>query len=420
MLMPAGKLARTWLSVVVVLAILVAANASWAAGKLRILHTFTSGDVAAPNGDGPLAFDSSGNLYGTTGTGGSGSGCGGGCGTVFQLRPTSSGWTESVLYNFSNNGDSAYGPQFGVSLDTAGNLYGTASFGAPSCGTIFQLVPNFGGGWTENILHAFNPNNIPGDACNPSSALVSDAAGNLYGLTSSGGTYGEGAAFELTAISGGAWSYSVIYSFGAQFGDSGGPSGNLALDGAGDLFGTSLSGGFYGVGTVFRLSLTSAGWTGTVIYDFTGGDNGQYPEAGVTFDPQGNLYGTTYGGGADAVGVVYQLKPTRRGFWTLHVIHSFTGNNDGGHPSFGSLAIDGKGSLYGETLYGGFYGYGAVFELMKPTTGRGFETVLHSFANGPDGENPSGGLIFDPAGNLYGTVPTGGASGYGIVFEVIP
>lgn len=183
----------------------------------------------------------------------------------------------------------------------------------------------------------------------------------------------------------------------------------------------------YGYGTVFKLTPNPSGdWTETILYDFTGGDNGGHPYAGVILDAQGNLYGTTGLGGKDNVGVVFELKPSK-GFWNITVLHSFTGGHDGGNPGYGSLAMDSTGNLYGTTAYGGLYEYGTVFELaFSSTTGTWKETVLHSFSGGPDGGYPWSGLIFDAVGNLYGTAQFGGdlslCNGYGcsVVFEVSP
>lgn len=139
----------------------------------------------------------------------------------------------------------------------------------------------------------------------------------------------------------------------------------------------------------------------------------------MIFDAKGNLYGTTTEGGADAVGSVFQLTPTK-GDWTMHVIHTFTGGTDGGDPTFGGLVINRAGNLYGETFYGGLYGYGVAYKLAKSAHGKWTQTVLHSFTNGRDGAYPAGGLIFGSSGNLCGTTNWGGAKGYGVVYEVIP
>ncbi len=388
---------------------------SFAAEKLKVLQTFNgTTNGAYPNGEGPLILTSLGNVLGPTGSGGSGTGCANdGCGVVFELTLKQNGWKESVLYDFSTDSTTGFAPEFGLISDPAGNLYGPAFY--ENCGSIFKLAPDSSGGWTENVLHVFNA--IPSDACDPSGGLVSDALGNLYGLTSNGGGYGEGAAYELTPNADGSWSYSVIYSFGQQFGDNSHPFGTLAIDSAGNLYGAA-SGGLYGEGNVFKLTNTGTDWTDSVIFYLTA-QTGGGPAGGVIFDRQGNLYGATSGGGTGGLGTVYQLIPEPKGSWKPNLLHSFTGNDDGASPSSGSLTIDAVGNLYGETFYGGVYAWGTLFEIVKPATGsRWTETILHSFANEQDGNSPSGGVTLDSAGNLYGTA-AGGALGYGLVFEIL-
>jgi uncharacterized repeat protein (TIGR03803 family) len=176
----------------------------------------------------------------------------------------------------------------------------------------------------------------------------------------------------------------------------------------------------YGGGAVFELTNTGQGWKESLLYNFTGGDNGDSPLAGVVFDSQGNLYGTTLSGGQDEVGTVFQLTPTQGG-WDHQVLYSFTGGLDGGSPYYGSLALDAAGNLFGTTRYGGEAQLGTVFKLTRsPHSHKWNETVLHSFAGAPDGVNPIFGLVLDPAGNLYGTTPAGGINDLGAVFEITP
>jgi uncharacterized repeat protein (TIGR03803 family) len=367
--MPTGRLSQASISTVAYFTlILLFVNGASATANLTVLHSFKNGsDGAYPNEQGPLIFDSIGNLYGTTQSGGSGTSCGeSGCGTVFQLTPTNGLWIKTVLYNFSNNGTDGYSPQFGVSVDNAGNLYGVSAGGGVSgCGVIFQLTPTLGS-WTENVLHSFH--DVSSDGCLPSGGLISDAAGNLYGITSAGGDNGNGTVFQLESNSG---NYAVICSLGAVFGDGSSASGALVFDKAGNLYGVTLNGGIYGYGTIFKLTYSS-GWTETTIYEFTGSDNGANPYAGLTFDNQGNLYGTTYRGGTDTVGVVFRLTPTK-GMWAIHVVHDFTGGLDGGVPTYGGVLMDSAGNLYGETLYGGLNGYLSrfvrMFDSQKPHPG---------------------------------------------------
>jgi uncharacterized repeat protein (TIGR03803 family) len=383
--------------------------------KGKVLNSFNLTNGASPTG--PLTFDSSGNLYGTTDAGGVGNGCANnGCGIVYELSPSGSTWTETVLHTFMNGNDGG-GPQGGVIFDKTGNLYGTTLYagGGNGCGTIFELVPS-GGSWTNNVLHSFNSD--LGDGCFPYSGLTFDKSGNLYGTTASGGTNDTGVVFELTPNSGGGWNFSVIYSFGpAGSGDGVNPFGTLVIDGGGNLYGTTYGGGLYQAGSVVKLAPANGGWTESVLYNFIGLTTGTNPYAGVIFDSNGNLFGTTYQGGVDNVGVIFELTPSN-GNWTINVLYTFTGGPDGGHPASASLLMDAKGNLYGETFNGGHGQFGVAFQLIPPSGGGGWtENVLHRFVNSVDGSNPTGGLIFDSLGNLYGTDAHGGVGGYGIAFE---
>ena len=274
-----------------------------------VLHAFTGGnDGVYPYGN--LVFDGAGNLYGTTLAGGKGGG-----GVVFQLTPKQGGgWTENVLYGFplSLNG-TPYGanPYAGVVLDRSGNLYGTTwtggsgtgpgcYFGA-GCGTVFQLTPS-AGGWTENVLYNFQNGS---DGRNPYGLIV-DASGNLYGTTTGNGAYGA-TVFELSPSNGG-WKYSLLYSFTGNGGNFNVPNGNLTMDQAGNLYGTTFQDGSYSSGSVFKLTPSNGGWTETDLYDFSGPD-GANPMGGITFDSHGNLFGTTAYGGDYSCGVAYEITP---------------------------------------------------------------------------------------------------------------
>ena len=257
--------------------------------------------------------------------------------------------------------------------------------------------------WNEKVLHSFNDNGQDGGT--PEAGLIFDAAGNLYGTTLGGGTYGGGTVFELTPTAGGGWTEKVLYSFCSQPNctDGAGPLAGLILDAAGNLYGTTSQGGDYQCpsgtytycGTVFELKpIAGGGWTEQVLHSFDGsGTDGTYPSAGLIFDAAGNLYGTTQVGGYYGGGTVFELTPTAGGAWTENVLFSFDGT--GGAVPFAGLIFDGAGNLYGTTYEGGTYSNGTVFELT-PTAGGGWtEQVLHGFGNGTDGYYPHAGLIFD-------------------------
>jgi len=265
-----------------------------------ILYQFMDGSDGASPGNGDLYFDSAGNIYGTTFSGGDLQACGGfGCGTVFKLTPSGGGWTKTTILAF--NGNDGATPYSGLTPDAAGNLYGTTvEGGAHQNGTVYQLTPS-GGSWTQTILYDF-PNSNDGHW--PVGGLVSDAAGNLYGATEVGGSAGGGTVYELTN-SDGHWTFTVIYSFSGHAG----PYSKLAMDAAGNLFGTTYGDGSAGVGTVFKLMRSGSGWTYALLHDFTGGSDGASPLGGVLLDAGGHVYGTAEMGGAHGWGVVYKVAP---------------------------------------------------------------------------------------------------------------
>ena len=369
-----------------------------------------------------LVFDKAGNLYGTTQLGGANS-----QGTVFAVTHNSDGsWTETILYSFTGSADGAQ-PSAGLIFDASGNLYGTTNFGGSGscnlgCGTVFKLTPA-SGGWTETVLYTFTSGS---DGREPYARLLFDAAGNLYGTTLLGGNVnsvcstGCGTVFKLTSASGG-WTESVLYAFtGAADGAS--PYDGLAFDSAGNLYGTAYTAGAAGSGVIFKLSSGSSGWTESVLHAFKGGYDGKYSYGDIILDAAGNLYGTAFQGGAKGYGVVFQLAPGSKGGWLEKVLHSF-GNSPSANPVAG-LVMDPAGNLYGTTLAGGNQtscgaACGTLFKLAPTSTGVWTYTPIHVFGHGTDGYHPSGDLILDAAGNLYGTTQAGGAQGSGLVFEIM-
>jgi uncharacterized repeat protein (TIGR03803 family) len=335
--------------------------------------------------------------------------------TVLMTATSAVAQTENVLLNFgSRNGQT---PEAGLIFDAAGNLYGTtAGGGAFGHGTAFELTPNGSGGWTEKLLHSFNSNGKDGYL--PYASLVLDAAGNLYGTTFSGGAHGEGTVFELTPNGSGGWSEKQLHSFGGIGTDGYGPYGNLILDAAGNLYGTTFyGGGTRDYGTVFELMpVTGGGWKEKILLRFSGG-NGERPLGGLIFDSSGNLYGTANEGGASGHGTVFELTPGTGGTWTTTVLYNFD-SYDGAYPA-GGLIFDGAGNLYGTTSGGGS-GFGNVFELTPASGGGWTESVLLQFDGGSQGGYPCQNLISDSAGNVYGTTNIGGANSHGTVFELTP
>jgi uncharacterized repeat protein (TIGR03803 family) len=392
--------------------------------------------------EGAVLFDSNGNLY-TTANGGGSASCGGGfaCGVVFELSPTSLGpWHETVI-DFLSGAQAGENPAAGLVFDASGNLYGTTSAGGNlndcsgvGCGVVFQLSPQSDGRWRETILHTFTGGR---DGAVPFSSLIFDAAGNLYGTTSQGGVPGCGGGpgcgtvFELSPDGVGHWHETVLHAFtGGR--DGWAPYSSLIFDTAGNLYGNTAGGGSVascsgaGCGVIFELSPTSSGsWTETVLHAFNGVSDGSDPIGNLVFDSAGNLYGVTFfastGCDGQGCGTIFELSPTSGGQWKGKGLHIFSGGVDGAYPAAG-LVLDALGNIYGTASRGGGpCGCGVVFKFSPKSSGGWQETLLHTFTGGTaDGQLPFASLVFDPAGNLYGTTFGGGSAGYGTVFEITP
>jgi uncharacterized repeat protein (TIGR03803 family) len=392
----------------------------------KVLYQF----MGAPDGGNPemsaLVFDSVGNLYGTTAGGGTY-----GWGTVFELTPRQDGgWAENILYIFTGSADGGE-PLTGVTFDKVGNLYGTTLTGgvhgtncdAEGCGTVFELAPNLDGTWTESVIYNF------GEGDFPTWGVTFDDVGNLYGVTGFSGQYNAGAVFELSPIRSGGWTKSTLYTFTGGA-DGRLPYGGLVFDAKGNLYGSTYEGGKgscnNGCGTVFELSPTGdGGWSGSQLHAFTGGDDGAVPVGNLTLDAAGNVYGTTTSGisqGRNYGGEVFMLSPASSGRWRLRVLHAFDWHEGGGLPN-GGLVFDSSGNLYGTTQAGPPGSGGMVFEL-SPGTGdfvrfRSFSLLYD------DGFQPLAGVVLDSAGDVYSTTLGGGSdtrcgNGCGVVFEVTP
>ena len=322
--------------------------------------------------------------------------------------------TESVLWSYGTPGD-GQDPRAGLIMDSAGNLFGTTSSGgANGQGTVFEVPKSASGYGAESVLWSFG---APGDGQAPRAGLLTDGSCNLYGTTTYGGAYGYGAVFEIPKTASGYGTESVLWSFGAP-GDGQDPRADLIMDSAGNLFGTTSSGGAGGNGTVFEIPKTTSGYgTESVLWSFGATPDGQNPQAGLLMDNYGNLFGTTSSGGANSHGAVFEIPKTASGYGTESVLWSFGATPDGQNPQAG-LIMDNYGNLFGTTSGGGANGHGAVFEIPRTATGYGTESVLWSFGATPDGQNPQAGLLLDNSGNLFGTTSSGGANGHGTVFEI--
>jgi uncharacterized repeat protein (TIGR03803 family) len=313
-------------------------------------------------------------------------------------------------------------------MDSSGNLFGTTlSGGAHGLGAVYRLSPASGGRWKETIIYSFKGG--PGDGASPHATLLQDGSGNLYSTTIQGGlksknctstapSTGCGVVFQLTPNSNGTWSESILHFFtGGE--DGGNPYGALVQDSNGSFYSTTSVGGSKNDGVAYKLSLSGSSWSETVLHDFTGNPDGTTPYAGLTFDTAGNLYGTTYGGGSSGWGIVYELSLSGSS-WSEKILHSFAGRAAGdGAQTFSGVVLDGSGNVFGSTIGGGISGYGTVFELKAAT---GFaNTILHNFnLNNIDGTLPNG-ILFDALGNLWGSTSGGGANGgAGTIFKMTP
>jgi len=381
------------------LSILVVLSVSSPAQTYQVIHNFSGTD-----GDGPFAgltLDAAGNLYGTTGYGGSN-----GCGNIFKLSPHGSSWVLNQFYSlqsgdgcepaarvvFGPNG-ALYGSTFNsifslrpppsrptsvlspwmlttlytfgypytsgeyptgdLIFDQAGNLYGAAGFGGiqneecySGCGTIFELSPSGGGSWTESTLYSFTDSP---DGSNPV-GVIFDTAGDILGMTSQGGGNSGGIVFELSR-SGSNWVESRLHSF--IFGINGNPAAGLVADGAGNFYGSAGT-------TIFELSPSNGGWIYTLLYNLPDSYEG-WPTAPLTLDGAGNIYGTINGYCQLCPGAIFKLTNTSGG-WTFTSLHDFTGGDDGSHPS-STVLFDAAGNAYGTASWGGTHGDGVVWEI---------------------------------------------------------
>ncbi len=394
------------------------------AQTFSVIHTFTGGaDGYQPYAG--LTIDRGGHLYGTTSEYPQG-------GTVFEMKQVNGNWSFSTILPFNlNNG---WLPFSRVVFGPGGSMFGTTFEGGTSencefgCGAVYNIRPpravcnRSNCPWAGNAIVSFTDGL---DGGNPNLVdPVFDAAGNLYGTATTGGTSGIGVAYKLTR-SNGVWSETVIHNFNGT--DGAYPYSGVIFDQAGNVYGTTGYGGQYDKGTVYRLSPSGSGWTLTTLYSFQGTSDGEYPSATLVFDGAGNLYGATPVGGSGGGGTVFRLSPAGGG-WSFSLLYSLTRQiiNDSYPGVFNALVLDAAGNLYGADHAATPNGYGSVFKLT-PSNGSWTYTSLHDFSGGSDGANPSGGVNFDMNGNLYGTTLLGGSQGgncftvgCGVVWEITP
>jgi uncharacterized repeat protein (TIGR03803 family) len=422
-----NRIQRATMLLILVVFVVIFVNELLQARSLDVVHGFNG----PPDGWSPWAapiHDKRGNYYATTWAGGAL-----GFGTVFKID---SAGKETILHNFVGGNDGS-NPWAGLTIDAAGNIYGTTnSGGGPycfnnyGCGVVFRLSPHGKHGWKETILYAFKG---ASDGAHPGfGTLARDTVGNLYGTTTYGGggycSTGCGVVFRLTHIFG-VWKEQVLHVFasGSQT-DGTAPYASVVLDDAGNLYGTTSMGGSpisCNCGTVFELDKTGKE---TILYNFTGGADGFDPIATLLRDAAGNLYGTTLQGGSSigyGYGTAFKLDPTG----AKSILHTFNGYPADGAGPRAALVRDSAGNLFGTTYYGGNKsgngfcavgghpsGCGTVFKIDK----NGKETVLHNFSYPVDGAEVSAGVALDAKGNLYGATAVGGPhdNDGGIVYKL--
>ena len=387
--------------------------------SVRALHHFGGG----PDGTWPLAglvSDRNGSLYGTTYYGGAT----GNNGTVFRITPSESGYSESVLYSFRGFPSDGAQPVAGLTIDAKGALYGTTlsgGVGRYEYGTVFKLTPS-GSSYRESVIHSFG---LPSDGIYPLAGLIVDGAGNVYGTASGGGSAQctDGIVFKLAPVTPSRYAETIIHCFqGSPDGES--PAATLIADRSGALYGTTIRGGRFGDGIVFKLTPSGATYTESVLLSFDG-KHGALPVAGLVADANGTLYGTTWGGGhkvgcggnpRQGCGTVFAL--TRQGSgYVERVLHYFQSRADGDRPEAG-LTMDAAGALFGTTFGGGGFpcghgpGCGVVFKLTPEASGYQ-ESILYRFKRRHRvGFYPYGNLVLDHTGALFGTTSEDEGTGF--------
>lgn len=394
---------------------------SIAQAREKVLYQFPGG-VRGNDPQNGVVFDSKGNAYGATLYGGTY-----GWGTVFRLTQSNHGWVENVLYSFRGGSD-GFNPSGNLVIDAAGNLYGTTLGGGAStecqqdsydCGTVFQLA-QANGEWKHVVIYSFCSRDACQDGSNPI-GLTLDTAGNLFGTTATGGPTcyenGCGTVYELSP-SHGSWKEKVLHAFNPN-NDGYYPTPGVTMDTSGTLYGTTYAGGGYGYGTVFAVTPSKGKWKEVVVFAFDGSTNNRDANGYLTIDSAGNIFGTTRGddeGCTYQCGSVFRLSRSK-GQWVESNVYVFDGTH-GDNPNPG-LILDADGNFYGTTYTGGANNFGEVFELKPGKTWK--IRLLYSFTGEGGNEYPNPGLIFGPDGNLYGTAPTPSYDGQydGEVFEVL-
>jgi uncharacterized repeat protein (TIGR03803 family) len=404
-----GTLARLPRRMLLTFSMLMVAHCVKALGQTESVLVHFTGTTGVAQGAEPrgqnLVQASDGNFYGVTASGGSAN-CGGiGCGTVFKMTPSG---ILTTLHLFSSSPTDGTYPEGGLIQGTDGNLYGTTSEGGANtcgpqtCGAIFKISSS----GTFTLLHSFSgPDGEESEA-----GLVEGADGNIYGTADGGGALGYGTVYQITPSG----TFTLLHTFSGT--DGAAPlQGSLVRGADGNLYGTTFTGGAYGLGTVFEVT---PGGVFTLIYSFSGGTSNGNGPSGLLQGSDGNFYGTTQNGGAFNEGILFRVSYT--GTFTL--IHSFSQATTDGFNAQGSNLIQGSdGNIYGTTDQGGTNGSFGGFGIIYSITPSGVFTQLYSFKGATaDGSFSVNGLTQGTDGSYYGLCSQGGANGFGTIFKFVP
>lgn len=403
-------------NVVLLSAMLVLFGVVARAQSLTVIHNFTGGSDGAYPSTG-LTIDSAGHLYGTAFSGGANH-----YGTVFFLTASGSGWNFATLHSFAAGSDGA-GPMSRPLLRPDGSLYGSTSAGGTGtcftsngyhgCGIIYKISPPRGPIGLTWSMAVLYRFNGT-DGSYPQGDLTFDSSGYIYGTAVNGGSYSWGLIYSLVP-SNGAWTEDILYQ-ARNDGDGQFPMGGVTFDNSGDLYGIMAGGGRFNHGTVYQLARAGSGWQESTVHTFTfQGNDGAQPNGGLIKDAAGNLYGTTIHLPGSG-GSAFELTPSG-GTWNDDMLSGFQGGI--GLGPYDKLLMDSAGDLYGTTFADGAYGMGSVFKLTRTSGGWSYRS-LHDFTGGRDGGNPMSALVMDASGNLYGTASDGGQYGRGVVFKIVP
>ena len=411
-----GSLRGSQIAIVFALAITLSLMPTMQAQSYSVLYSFTG----QSDGSTPLAgvtMDAAGNFYGTTLTGGQYD-----FGSVYRMVRSGSSWSFYPLYSFK--GETLYTldgaePYSRVTIGPDGALYGTTFLGGNGQGC--RELHGCGTVYKlqQNINGAWTEKMIFQfgyyDGFGPFYGdIVFDQGGSLYGTTRDGGANLLGAVYKLRPGDG-EWAETVIHSFSGDDGST--PLNGPVIDVAGNLYGTTSAGGPNGWGTVYRLQGSGSTWDGSVLHSFQGGIDGMTASSGIVLDQAGNLYGDSEAAGSSGGGTVFELSPLSGGGWNFSTLFSFSSAAPGG--CYRTLVMDSAGNLYGTSASGGARQRGSVFKLTS-SNGGWIYTSLHDFTGGADGAYPYGVLSFDTYDNVYGTASAGGTYGNGVVFEITP